>query len=377
MRFLGLFGLGLLLAGCGGGGGGGGVTPPSPTSRSAILSGAQETVPVVSTASGYGSITIDPTTRAVSGSVNFLGIASPTAAHIHNAALGSDGGIVVGLTLGTNTATVPAGTVLTETQYTDFLAGRLYFNVHSSANPTGELRGQIGVEVHSANLTAAQELNATNTSTATGPALVVADPATRAVSGGATFSGIAGTVTAAHIHTGAAGVNGAIVVGLTLGAGSAAIPAGTVLTPEQYQSLQDGNLYFNVHTSDYAGGEIRGQIGRVVRVATLDGAAEVPSVTTTATGNAIVAVHPQTRAISGVSNFSGLTATSAHIHTGAAGVNGGIVVGLTLGTGSATVPAGATLLEEQFASLVAGDLYVNIHSAANPAGEIRGQLVTP
>src|SRR3970040_716176 len=105
MRFLGLFGLGLLLAGrCGGGG----VTPPSPTSRSAILSGAQETVPVVSAASGYGSITVDPTTRAVSGSVNFLGIANPTAAHIHNAALGSDGGIVVGLTLGTNTAAVPA-----------------------------------------------------------------------------------------------------------------------------------------------------------------------------------------------------------------------------------------------------------------------------
>jgi hypothetical protein len=184
-------------------------------------------------------------------------------------------------------------------------------------------------------------------------------------------------VNAAHIHTGAAGTNGAVAVGLTLGAGSAAIPAGTVLSEAQYADLQAGNLYFNVHSSDYPTGEIRGQIGRLVRVATLNGTDEVPPVTTSATGNAIVAVHPQTRAITGVSSYSGITATNAHVHTGAVGANGAIAIGLTLGTNSAMVPASTTLTETQFADLIADNLYVNIHSAANPTGEIRGQLVLP
>jgi hypothetical protein len=241
----------------------------------------------------------------------------------------------------------------------------------------GEIRGQIGVEVHSATLTAAQELSATNTSTATGTGIVVVDPVTRAASGGVTFSGIASNVTAAHIHTGAAGTNGTVAVGLTVGANSATIPAGTVLTETQYADLQAGKLYFNVHSGDYMGGEIRGQIGRLVRVAALSGAEEVPPVTSSATGNAIVAVHPQTRAITGVSNYSGLTATAAHIHSGAMGANGGIAVGLTLGTDSATVPADTTLTEQQFADLMAGNLYVNVHTMANQMGEIRGQLVLP
>ena len=205
---------------------------------------------------------------------------------------------------------------------------------------------------------------------------MVVDPATRAVSGGVSFSGIA-NVTVAHIHTGTAGVNGAVTIGLTVGSNNAAIPAGTVLTEAQYADLQAGNLYFNVHSSTYAGGEIRGQIGRLVRVAALGGANEVPPVTSSATGNAIVAVHPQTRAITGVSNFSGVVATNAHIHAGAVGANGGIAIGLTLGTNSATVPASTTLTDAQFADLIAGSLYVNIHSAANPTGEIRGQLVRP
>ena len=374
---LGLLAPALLLVACGGGGGDTPAPPPPPppaaVTRTAILSGAQQTLPVLSAASGTGSITVDPTTRAVSGSISFVGIANPTVAHIHNAALGTDGAVLVGLTLAGNTATVPANTTLTAAQYEDFLAGRLYFNVHSQANMGGELRGQIGVDTHSARLSSGQELNSANTSTATGTGLVVVNPSTRAITGGAVFSGIS-NVTAAHIHTGAAGVNGGVTVGLTLGAGTATIPAGTVLTEAQYADLLAGNFYFNVHSASFAGGEIRGQIGRIVRVARLSGAAEVPAVTTSATGNAIVAVHPLTRAIVGVANYTGLTATAAHIHTGAAGANGGVTVGLTAGATSAVVPASTTLTEAQFADLINGNHYVNVHSAANPGGELRGQL---
>lgn len=372
---LGLLAPSAILVACGGGGSDAPPPPPpAPVTRMAVLAGAQETIPVLSLASGTGSITVDPSTRAVSGSASFVGITNPTAAHIHNSALGADGAILFALTIAGNTATVPANTTLSAAQYDDFLAGRLYFNVHSQANPTGELRGQIGVDTHSARLTAGQELVAANTSAATGTGLVVVNPMTRAITGSAIFSGIA-NVTAAHIHTGAAGVNGGIIIPLTLGTGSATIPANTVLTEPQYADLLAGNLYFNVHSSTFPTGEIRGQIGRIVRVATLSGAAEVPPVATSAVGNAIVAIHPLTRVITGVANYSGLTASAAHIHTGAVGANGGIMTTLTLGTNSASVPAGTTLSEAQFADLITGNQYVNVHSAANPGGELRGQLL--
>ena len=355
-----------------GGGGGDPMPPLPPLTRTVILSGAQETALVASPASGSGTLTVDQTTRMVSGSISFVGVTSPSAAHIHTAVLGSDGPVLIGLTLAGNTATVPAGTVLTEAQYFDFLNGRLYFNVHSPANPAGELRGQIGVETHSARLDPAQELNPAIISSALGSGLVIVDSSSRAISGGIKFSGM--SASAAHIHTGAAGVNGPVAIGLTLVAGIGTIPAGTVLTETQFADLQAGNLYFNVHSAAYPGGEIRGQIGRVVRVATLSGASEVPPVTSAASGSAIVAVHPRSMALTGVASFSGLTASAAHIHTGAAGVNGPVTIGLTLVGNSASVPAGTVLTEAQFADLVNGLQYVNVHTSANPGGEIRGQL---
>ena len=87
---------------------------------------------------------------AVFGGVSFSGITA-TNAHIHQAAVGVSGGIIVGLTLNGNTATVPTGTVLTEAQFQALQAGNLYFNVHTAANPTGEIRGQISVRYASVN----------------------------------------------------------------------------------------------------------------------------------------------------------------------------------------------------------------------------------
>ena len=64
----------------------------------------------------------------------------------------------------------------------------------------------------------------------------------------------------------------------------------------------------------------------------------------------------------------------AHIHEGAAGANGPVIVPLTKDGDTYKVPAGAKLTSAQLASFKAGNLYVNVHSAANPGGEIRGQL---
>jgi hypothetical protein len=261
----------LFITACGGGGSGyGGSSSPSPTPtptaqsvvRTAALTGAEEVPAVMSAASARGALVVDPTTHAISGGITFNGI-TPTAAHIHQGAPGQNGAIVVGLTLGTDSATVPANTILTQAQYDALLAGQLYFNIHSTANPDGEIRGQItgqsGVVAGLATLNGAQEVPSVPTSAA-GQGMIVVDSTTKQILiAVVTFSGIT-TATASHIHTGAPGVSGGISVGLTLGTNVATAPEGTVLTNEQYQDLLAGNLYFNVHSAVYTAGEIRGQI---------------------------------------------------------------------------------------------------------------------
>lgn len=98
-----------------------------------------------------------------------------------------------------------------------------------------------------------------------------------------------------------------------------------------------------------------------------------------ASGNASITVDTQTGAISGSVTVSGLTGTptAAHIHSGAPGEAGPVVVGLTSnGDGSVwSVPEGSALDAQAIALFESGDLYINVHTEANAPGEIRGQLV--
>jgi len=107
---------------------------------------------------------------------------------------------------------------------------------------------------------------------------------------------------------------------------------------------------------------------------TLTGAEEVPAVTTTATGNATVDIKPD-RSVSATVTVSGMTATASHIHEGAAGANGPVIVPFTK-TGDNTFASApdAKLTEAQYESYKQGKLYVNVHSAKNPGGEIRAQI---
>jgi hypothetical protein len=106
----------------------------------------------------------------------------------------------------------------------------------------------------------------------------------------------------------------------------------------------------------------------------LSGDQEVPPVKTSATGEGTISVGAD-KSVSGSIKVSGVQATAAHIHEGAPGANGGVAVPLTKGAdGAFTVPAGAKLSDAQYAAYKAGNLYVNVHSDANPGGELRGQL---
>ena len=66
-----------------------------------------------------------------------------TAAHIHQAARGQNGPVIIPLTKSGDSYSVPAGAKLTDAQYAAYKAGNLYVNVHSGANKGGEIRAQI------------------------------------------------------------------------------------------------------------------------------------------------------------------------------------------------------------------------------------------
>jgi hypothetical protein len=84
----------------------------------------------------------------------------------------------------------------------------------------------------------------------------------------------------------------------------------------------------------------------------------------------------RSRKVSGEIELQGIQATIAHVHTGAVGVNGPVLIGLVDhgGHGHFTVPEGTVMTDADVDELRAGDLYFNAHSAANPNGEIRGQI---
>ncbi len=114
-------------------------------------------------------------------------------------------------------------------------------------------------------------------------------------------------------------------------------------------------------------------LGDQVKV-TLSGDQEVPAVKTSASGGGTIAINAD-KTVSGSVTTTGVAGTMAHIHQAAAGKNGPVIVPLTKsGDNTWSVPAGGKLTDAQYDAYRAGDLYVNVHSAENKGGEIRGQL---
>jgi Cu/Zn superoxide dismutase len=194
------------------------------------------------------------------------------------------------------------------------------------------------------------------------------------------FGSLTGDAIAAHIHIADRGTAGPVVVPLcspcTSGATGTANVNATVL-----EAIQNDRAYVNVHTKTNPAGEVRGQVSPAVTVKTsMRASQERPkpkgsvrrargafTVTITKQGSSAVLVWQLT--------FSRLTgkAFAAHIHSGARGKPGPVIVPLcapcrTGARGRATV--NASVLK----ALQSGRTYVNVHTAKNPAGEIRGQV---
>ena len=213
------------------------------------------------------TVTKTDTGASLSWTLTFSNMSGPaTAAHIHVAERGTPGPVVVPLcapcTSGaTGTANINA-TVLAAIQN-----DRAYVNVHTRQNPAGEIRDQVSpVAATGATLTAAKERprpkgnvrRARGTFTAT-----VKRQGTEAViTWRLTFSRLTGRGIAAHIHRGAPGRAGPVIVPLCAPCRSGARGQVTV-GAAVLNALETGRAYVNVHTRKNQAGEIRGQLRAV------------------------------------------------------------------------------------------------------------------
>jgi CHRD domain len=371
------------LAACGGGGddnaAGPSATAPAAAERIDVaLSGEQEApAPIATGAFGNATFELNRGASTLQGTVTVDGVQA-TLAHIHVGEAGTAGAVLFPLTVQGNTATL-ASTTLTAAQLADLDAGKYYVNVHSDANKTGEIRGQIGREVYRVLLDGSQKPTPVTTQ-AKGEGLLVLDPKTGDFSGEIEATGV--TVTAADIRAGAAGASGAKLIDLQDhgGHGHYQVAANTKLTAAQMDNLRAGRWYVNVQSAANPNGEIRGQIARRVIVANGTGAQEVPANGSVAQAKGIAVYDPLTRGVQARLVVTGFNATAAHIHMAAAGVNGPIALPLppvANEPGAWASAADAKLSAEQALALLSGGMYFNAHSETFKAGEVRGQIVAP
>jgi hypothetical protein len=293
---------------------------------------------------------------------------------------------------------VPEGTKLDATQAANlFDTGQLYFNVQSPSSSSDEIRGEVlssssvysmdngdpfaanpaNAPVTFAAILRGDQVRPRNVITgASGYGAVIIDPVTRQAKGFIVTSGIAGS--GAQIKDGLAGTDGTTVLTLEGGPVVWTVPANTLLTDAQIARLSTGAYYFNVASSSFPGGELRGQLDQQVRCASLSGSSEVPPVTGSASGVGYLALKKSTRQFSGLVKATGLSSSvvSVALHIGTAGTNGIAIVTLqNSGNGIWEVPLNTVLGDAQVASFNNDELYFNVHTSSNIAGEIRGQLL--
>lgn len=393
----------------------------------ATLDGAQEVdPPVITEATGQAIFQLDRDKTELTYEVIISGLTPDQIlqAHLHVAPRGFNGPVVLFLADAPPPTPVLRGTLNAANlipqpdvgvdDFADFVAaleaGDVYVNVHTAAHPAGEIRGQIQAPIRLlASLNGEQEVPPEPTS-ATGSAVFQLSGDREALRYSLDVQGIApDQILQAHLHVAPRGFNGPVVLFLVAAPPSALPLRGTLtaadLIPQPDVSVLDfddfvdallaGDVYVNVHTPTEPAGEIRGQlIAPEGFPARLSGDQEVdPPVATDASGKARVVINAdqsEIRFALAVSDLSSSDNLQAHIHVAPRGFNGGVVfflaesgfAGLRMGrlTAANLIPiaeAGIETFADFLAALRAGDTYVNVHTIAHPAGEIRGQIDAP
>ncbi|MEO8588273.1 MAG: CHRD domain-containing protein [Flavobacteriales bacterium] len=352
---------------------------------SARMNAAQQVPTNNSTALGLGGLTLNATHDTLCVNISWTGLSSAiTGLHIHEGLPGINGPVLLDLVpfiQGDRVMTTITGAALTPDLIAKHLRGELYLNLHTMNNPNGEIRGQIIPETDMAfvaDLNGMQQVPMVSTN-AFGLGTFLLAKHTGTLKFHAVLTGLSGPVTAVHFHSGAMGTAGPVVQDLDAFLSGNTVSGEVDPTPF-LADLLAGNIYLNVHTAANPNGEIRGQLMMPLGIAfdaRLNGAQQVPPVTTTGMGVASFVSTWDMDSIRYDVVVNGLSGpmTAAHLHTGAVGTTGPVSIDIADGivgeriTGWITNVAQADVIE-----LLEGNLYVNVHTAMNPNGEIRGQV---
>jgi len=213
------------------------------------------------------TVTKSDTGASIAWELTFSGLTgNASAAHIHLAATGSPGPVVLALCGPCQSPLSGTGNI-TPATLAAIQAGNAYVNVHTPTNAAGEIRGQLSTSAAvTTALNARQERpkpkgnvrRATGTFTAT----VTKQGGSGRIVWRLRWSGLTGRADAAHIHVGQRGRPGPVAVALC-GPCRNGVRGTAVLTPAVLAALETGRAYVNIHTPKNAAGEIRGQIRAV------------------------------------------------------------------------------------------------------------------
>ncbi|MGE5457757.1 MAG: CHRD domain-containing protein [Methanococcaceae archaeon] len=360
----------------------------------ANLTGQQETPPVINTfAKATASFTL--TNAGLVYLIMYNGIDSLIQTYFNNAPSGSIGGTVhpINNFNGKYAAGIwgfKDNEPLSDELISELFKGNIYINMHSLAHPAGEIRGQITMNTGAnfkSMLSAPQVVTSAVTSQAKGLGTFRFTPDGLAFN--ITTVGI-DTVKSAHFHKGKYGTSGTVL--RSIREFKRASAAGVwlyndtlqALTPDLITSLFKGEIYVNIRTSADTLGEIRGQVllnTDTPFLADLTGRQEVPKIKTNAVGTGSFALTPEGLVYK--ITVDSIMVAGAHFHLGDIGMAGPVVKDITTdfvnGTGTAIgvwkTSGDQALTPELLKALITGKLYVNVHSPANPNGEIRGQVV--
>lgn len=227
-------------------------------------------------------------------------------------------------------------------------------------------------------------------SPASGYGVFLLNPAKDTLTIKVTVAGLTGPITGSHLHLGQSGKSGEVIKNLTVNGNLITgawkkTDTDQPLTEERLKSLANGEIYVNVHTEKNPSGELRGQLSLskdTVYPVLLSGAGEVPPATGKATGVAWIRVSADRSELTLKGNVFDLSgaATAAHLHKGDKTTAKGEVLkdvpvsgsGLSLSWKKAD--ASAPLTPGILDLLLKGQIYLNVHTAASPEGEIRGQI---
>ncbi len=230
-----------------------------PNAYGAYLSGANITPnPIDSEGRGVAIIRVYEKEQLLDYHLNVFGLEDVTAAHIHVGGPNENGGVAIPFNNPIEGQSFGQAHI-TSDQIEILKNGRFYVNVHTQEHGGGEIRGQLMDEplAFQAMLDGQQQPEAVDTP-ATGDASLTLSEDLKNLSYTLTIRDI-DSVTAAHIHSGPRGVNGP--VSIPIADGPFEMQSDEVdINFIQLDDLLDEEFYFNVHTTQNPGGEIRGQI---------------------------------------------------------------------------------------------------------------------